>query len=70
MTTMTIGVDLHKRESRLCLLAEDGTTTEHRITQLRRGQRASHRSANRRLSSSSSRARTTHETTTTSARRA
>ena len=31
MTTMTIGVDLHKRESQLCLLAEDGTATERRI---------------------------------------
>ena len=31
MTTMTIGVDLHKRESQLCFLAADGTTTERRI---------------------------------------
>lgn len=31
MTTMTIGVDLHKRESQLCFLAPDGTATERRI---------------------------------------
>lgn len=31
MTTMTIGVDLHKRESQLCFLAPDGTTTERRV---------------------------------------
>jgi hypothetical protein len=31
MTTMTIGVDLHKRESQLCLLAADGTASERRI---------------------------------------
>lgn len=28
----TIGIDLHKRESQLCILAPDGTTTERRIT--------------------------------------
>jgi transposase len=27
----TIGIDLHKRESQLCILAEDGTVTERRI---------------------------------------
>jgi transposase len=27
----TIGLDLHKRESQLCILAEDGTVTERRI---------------------------------------
>jgi transposase len=27
----TIGVDLHKRESQLCILAEDGTVAERRI---------------------------------------
>jgi hypothetical protein len=27
----TIGVDLHKRESQLCILASDGTATERRI---------------------------------------
>ena len=31
MTTMTIGVDLHKRERQLCPLAEDGSVTERRI---------------------------------------
>lgn len=31
MDTMTIGVDLHKRESQLCFLAADGTTSERRI---------------------------------------
>jgi transposase len=32
MTTMdTIGLDLHKRESQLCILAEDGSVTECRI---------------------------------------
>jgi hypothetical protein len=27
----TIGLDLHKRESQLCILAPDGTATEQRI---------------------------------------
>jgi hypothetical protein len=27
----TIGLDLHKRESQLCILAEDGMTQERRI---------------------------------------
>ncbi|MEP6507424.1 MAG: hypothetical protein ABJC63_04290 [Gemmatimonadales bacterium] len=27
----TIGLDLHKRESQLCILAENGTITEQRI---------------------------------------
>lgn len=27
----TIGIDLHKRESQLCMLAADGTVTERRI---------------------------------------
>src|SRR6266542_2207292 len=27
----TIGLDLHKRESQLCILAEDGTLVERRI---------------------------------------
>ena len=27
----TIGLDLHKRESQLCILAEDGTVVERRI---------------------------------------
>ena len=31
----TIGLDLHKRESQLCLLAEDGTVTERRIATTR-----------------------------------
>lgn len=31
METMIIGVDLHKRESQLCVLAPDGTATERRI---------------------------------------
>lgn len=31
MTTMTIGVDLHKRESQLCFLAADGSVSERRI---------------------------------------
>jgi transposase len=28
---ITIGLDLHKRETRLCVLAPDGTATERRI---------------------------------------
>lgn len=28
----TIGFDLHKRESQLCIIGEDGTVTERRIT--------------------------------------
>ena len=31
MTMMTIGVDLHKRESQLCFLAADGSVSERRI---------------------------------------
>ena len=31
----TIGFDLHKRESQLCILAEDGTVTERRIATTR-----------------------------------
>jgi len=27
----TIGLDLHKRETQLCILAPDGTATEHRV---------------------------------------
>jgi hypothetical protein len=27
----TIGLDLHKRESQLCIIADDGTSTERRI---------------------------------------
>ena len=27
----TIGIDLHKRESQLCIIADDGTVTERRI---------------------------------------
>jgi hypothetical protein len=27
----TIGLDLHKRESQLCILAPDGTASERRI---------------------------------------
>ena len=27
----TIGLDLHKRESQLCILADDGTVAERRI---------------------------------------
>ena len=44
----TIGLDLHKRESQLCIIAK---------TQMRRDQRVSDKSANRRLSSSSKRCR-------------
>lgn len=30
-----VGLDLHKRESQLCILAEDGTVTERRIATTR-----------------------------------
>ena len=36
----TIGLDLHKRESQLCILGEDGTVTERRIVTSRERFRA------------------------------
>ena len=41
MTTMdTIGIDLHKRESQLCIISEDGAVTERRIVTSRERFRA------------------------------